>query len=221
MRKVRLSTFLTLDGVMQAPGGPTEDWTGGFPYGGWLAPHFDETVGEMMDHWIGRDYDLLLGRKTYEIFAAHWPDQDDEIGRVFNAIDKFVVAGPDTPLTWANSHRLTGDSADAVRRLKASGERDLLIQGSGRLAQALLAADLIDEMTLMVFPVVLGRGKRLFADDAGTGAGTWRMTDTRTSPSGVTCTRYDRAGPVQTAAIAPAADNALEVARQQRMRTEG
>lgn len=220
MRKVRLSTFLTLDGVMQAPGGPTEDWTGGFLHGGWLAPHFDETVGEMMEGWIGRDYDLLLGRKTYEIFAAHWPEQDDEIGRTFNAIDKFVVAGPDTPLTWVNSHRLEGEPGEAVRRLKASGDRrDLLIQGSGQLVQALLAADIIDEIALMVFPILLGQGKRLFRD--GVGATAWRMTETRNSPSGVICSRYVRAGPVETAAIATQVQNEREAARQARMRGEG
>lgn len=219
MRKLRLSTFLTLDGVMQAPGGPTEDWTGGFAYGGWLAPHADETVGEMMGEWIGSDYDLLLGRKTYEIFAAHWPDQDDEISRVFNAIDKFVVAGPETPLTWANSHRLEGDPASAVGELKTSGDRDLLIQGSGQLVQALLAADLIDEMTLMVFPVVLGQGKRLFRE--GNGTGTWRLEGTRHSPSGVLCSRYVRGGSVETSAIAPQVQNPQEVARQERMRREG
>ena len=219
MRKVRLSTFLTMDGVMQAPGGPTEDWTGGFPYGGWLAPHFDETVGEMMEGWIGRDYDLLLGRKTYEIFAAHWPEQDDEIGHVFNAIDKFVVAGPDTPLTWANSHRLEGEPGEAVRRLKSSGDRDLLIQGSGQLVQALLASDVIDEITLMVFPIVLGQGKRLFRD--GVDATAWRMTETRHSPSGVICSRYVRAGAVETAAIAPQVQNDREQARQERMRRDG
>ncbi len=219
MRKVRLSTFLTLDGVMQAPGGPTEDWTGGFPYGGWLAPHLDETVGEMMEGWIGRDYDLLLGRKTYEIFAAHWPEQDDEIGRTFNAIDKFVVAGPDTPMTWANSQRLEGDPVDALRRLKRSGDRDLLIQGSAQLVQALLAADVIDEITLMVFPIVLGQGKRLFRD--GIAATAWRMTVTRHSPSGVICSRYVRAGSVETAAIAPQVQNDREQARQARMGREG
>jgi len=219
MRKLRLSTFLTLDGVIQAPGGPSEDWTGGFPFGGWLAPHFDETVGEMMEGWIGSDYDLLLGRKTYEIFAAHWPDQDDDIGRTFNVIDKFVVAGPDTPLTWAHSHRLEGEPGEAVRRLKASGDRDLLIQGSGRLVQALLAADVIDEMTLMVFPIVLGQGKRLFRD--GDGATAWRLTGTRHSPSGVICSRYVRAGQVETAAIAPQVQNDRERARQERMRLEG
>lgn len=219
MRKVRLSTFLTLDGVMQAPGGPTEDWTGGFPFGGWLAPHFDESVGEMIDWWIGRDYDLLLGRKTYEIFAAHWPDQDDEIGRTFNAIDKHVMAGKDTPLTWANSHRLEGEPGEAVRRLKAQGDRDLLIQGSGQLVQALLAADLVDEMTLMVFPVLLGQGKRLFRE--GVNPGTWSLTETRHSPSGAICSRYVRAGEVETVAIAPQARNAREEARQERMRREG
>lgn len=218
MRKVRLATFLTMDGVMQVPGGPTEDWTGGFPYGGWLAPHFDETLGEMMEGLIGRDFDLLLGRKTYEIFAAHWPEQDDEIGHTFNAIEKFVVAGPDMSLTWANSHRLEGEPGEAVRRLKSSGDRDLLIQGSGQLVQALLAANEIDEITLMVFPILLGQGKRLFRD--GIAAIAWRMTETRHSPSGVICSRYVRAGAVQTAAIAPQVQNDREAARQARMRHE-
>lgn len=172
-----------------------------------------------MEGWIGRDYDLLLGRRTYEIFAAHWPEQDDEIGRTFNAIDKFVVAGPDTPMTWANSHRLEGEPGEAVRRLKALGDRDLLIQGSGQMVQALLAADVIEEITLMVLPIVLGQGKRLFRD--GVAATAWRMTETRHSPSGVICSRYVRAGSVETAAIAPQVQNDREAARQARMRREG
>lgn len=219
MRSLVVSTFLTLDGVMQAPGGPEEDPTGGFTQGGWSVNYWDEAMGEVMTAAFSEPFDLLVGRKTYEIFAAHWPEQDDEIGRTFNAIEKFVVAGPDTPLTWVNSHRLHDEPGEAVRRLKSSGDRDLLIQGSGQLVQALLAADVIDEITLMVFPIVLGQGKRLFRD--GVGATAWRMTETRLSPSGVICSRYVRAGSVETAAIAPQVRNDREQARQERMRREG
>ena len=109
MRKIRTANFVSMDGVMQAPGGPAEDPSGGFRFGGWVFPHFDERSGELMGRAMGEDYDLLLGRRTYEIFAAYWPHQDDEIGRTFNAVNKYVAAGPDTRLDWAHSHRLEGD----------------------------------------------------------------------------------------------------------------
>ena len=125
---------------MQAPGGPDEDPSGGFAFGGWTAPHFDEEVGALMDGAMGREYDLLLGRRTYEIFAAFWPAMDDEIAQAFNAIDKFVAAGADTPMTWSGSHRLEGDVVEAVRRLKQTDGRDLLIQGSSELIHTLLEA---------------------------------------------------------------------------------
>lgn len=190
MRKIRTASFVSLDGVMQAPGGPDEDTTGGFAYGGWVWPHFDEASGGLMGDAMGEDYDLLLGRRTYEIFAAYWPHMDGEMAGTFNAINKYVAAGADTPLTWAHSHRLEGDLAMAVRALKATGGRDLLIQGSSEVIHTLLAHDLIDQLTLLTFPVILGAGKRLFDGCAHPGA--WRLTKTRQSASGVVAQTWQR-----------------------------
>ena len=168
MRTIRTATFISLDGVMQAPGGPDEDTQGGFRFGGWVFPFWDDALGGLMDRAMGEDYDLLLGRRTYEIFAAYWPHQDDDIGRAFNAANKYVVASPGTPMTWANSHRLEGDLVQAVRALKRTGGRNLLIQGSSQVIHALLAADLIDQMTVLTFPLVLGEGKK--------GVREWRLS---------------------------------------------
>ena len=218
MRKIRAATFVSMDGVLQGPGGPEEDPSGGFKFGGWNFPYWDETLDGLMAQAMGQDYDLLLGRKTYEIFAAFWPFQDDEIGQAFNAIDKYVVAGADTPMTWAGSHRLEGDAAKAVADLKASGDRDLLIQGSSRLIQTLMTADLIDEMTTLVFPVVLGTGKRLF-DPTGHGRA-WTLQESRSTPKGVVVNRYGRGGDVPTGDFAGEAPSDLERARQARMARE-
>lgn len=219
MRKITASTFVSLDGVMQAPGGPTEDPSGGFPYGGWLPPFFDDTVGRFVDEAMGQDYDLLLGRKTYEIFAAHWGHSGDEMGALFTGIAKYVAAGPDTPLNWNNSHRLQGDVVEAVRTLKQDGDHDLLIQGSSTLIQSLLKADLIDEVSTLTFPVVLGQGKRLF--EPGGHGRTWKLVQARHSPSGVVASRYERAGPVTTGSFQMSDPNEEEAARQARMRREG
>lgn len=219
MRKLRASTFVSLDGVMQAPGGPTEDPTGGFPFGGWLPPFFDDTVGGFVGEAIGADYDLLLGRKTYEIFAAHWACTGDEMGQLFTAIAKYVAAGPETPLSWNNSHRLEGDVAEAVARLKQDGDRQLLIQGSGCLIQTLLKAHLIDEITTLTFPVVLGAGKRLF--EPGDHARTWTLLDTKHSSTGVVCSRYAIAGVVEVASFQTPDPNEEDAARHARMRREG
>ena len=201
MRSIRTATFVSMDGVMQAPGGPEEDPRGGFRFGGWTFPFFDEKTGELMDRAMGKEYDLLLGRRTYEIFAAFWPQMDDEIGRTFNAIGKYVAAGPDTRLDWANSHRLEGDLAPAVRKLKATEGRDLLIQGSSELIHALLAEDLIDQLTILSFPVILGRGKRLF--DERSNPRTWTLVSSETTGSGVVVGTYRRAGEVRTGSFAP------------------
>lgn len=196
MRTIRTATFVSLDGVMQAPGGPTEDPRDGFRFGGWVFPFFDEKLGSLMDRAMGEDYDLLLGRCTYEIFAAYWPHQDDEIGRKFNAVNKYVAAGPDTPLDWAHSHRLEGDLAGAVRALKATEGRDLLIQGSSEVIHTLLAHDLIDQLTILTFPIVLGRGRRLF--DEGSRPHAWTLASSETTPAGVVVGTYRRAGEVPT-----------------------
>lgn len=214
MRTIRTATFVSLDGVMQAPGGPTEDPRGGFSHGGWTFPFFDETIGSLMDRAMGEDYDLLLGRCTYEIFSGFWPYQDDEIGRKFNAVNKYVAAGPDTPLDWAHSHRLDGDLAAAVRALKATEGRDLLIQGSSEVIHTLLAADLIDQLTVLTFPVILGRGRRLF--DEGSAPHRWTLESSETSGTGVIVATYRRAGEVPTGSFADDNPSAAELARRER-----
>lgn len=218
MRTIRLASFISIDGVMQGPGGPDEDTTGGFGFGGWVWPHFDETSGGLMGEAMGADYDLLLGRRTYEIFAAYWPTMDDEIGRTFNAINKYVAAGPETPMKWSHSHRLEGDVTEAVRVLKALEGRDLLIQGSGELVHTLLAADLIDELTTLTFPIILGRGKRLF--DAGSSPRAWALEKSIRSDSGVVVNRYRRAGEVPTGSFAEQEPGPAELARRERWARE-
>ena len=168
---------------------------------------------------MGEDYDLLLGRKTYEIFAAFWPFMDDEIGRKFNAIDKYVAAGPDTPLDWAGSHRLEGDLPEAIRSLKATEGRDLLIQGSSEVIHTLLAHDLIDELTILTFPVILGQGKRLF--DAGSRPHAWTLRTSETSGTGVMVGTYTRAGGVPTGSFAVDEPSAAELKRRARWAREG
>lgn len=219
MRTIRTATFVSLDGVMQAPGGPEEDPTGGFRFGGWVFPFFDEALGGLMDRAMGEDYDLLLGRRTYEIFAGYWPHQVGEIARVFNAVNKYVAAGPDTPLDWAHSHRLEGDVAQAVRALKATEGRDLLIQGSSELIHTLLAEDLIDQLTLLTFPVVLGRGKRLF--DAGSRPHAWTLERSETTPKGVIVGSWRRAGEVPTGSFGDDRPGEAERARRARWAREG
>lgn len=219
MRTIRTATFVSLDGVMQAPGGPDEDPRGGFRFGGWTFPFFDEKLGQLMDQAMGQDYDLLLGRRTYEIFAAFWPHQDDEIGRTFNAINKYVAAGPDTPLDWAHSHRLEGDLAEAVRALKATEGRDLLIQGSSEVIHTLLTQDLIDQLTVLTFPVVLGRGKRLF--DEGSHPRGWTLESSDTSSTGVIVGTYRRAGEVPTGSFGDDNPSPAELKRRDRWSREG
>jgi dihydrofolate reductase len=216
MRKVKTASFVSLDGVMQAPGAPDEDTTGGFAFGGWIV---NFALDGLMAEAMGEDYDLLLGRRTYEIFAAYWPFMDDEIGRKFNAIDKYVAAGPETPLTWAGSQRLEGDLAEAVRALKATEGRDLLIQGSSELIHTLLAHDLIDQLTLLTFPVILGSGKRLFDD--GSQPRAWALTKTRQSRTGVVVNTYERTDrPPQTGSFGQTIPSEAELARRARWARE-
>lgn len=219
MRTIRTATFVSLDGVMQAPGGPTEDPRGGFQFGGWVFPWFDEKLGSLMDRAMGENYDLLLGRCTYEIFAGFWPYQDDEIGRTFNAVNKYVAAGPDTPLDWAHSHRLEGDLVEAVRALKATEGRDLLIQGSSEVIHTLLAHDLIDQLTVLTFPVVLGRGKRLFDESSRPHA--WVLENSDASATGVVVGTYRRAGDVPVGSFGDDSPSPAELERRARWAREG
>ncbi len=193
MRKLAILTFLTLDGVVQAPNSPEEDPSGGFLQGGWAAPYWDEVMEQVMVEAMAAPYDLLLGRKTYESFAAYWPDAgDDPIANRLNNATKFVVTSGLRELEWQNSQRLTGDAAAAVSRLKETDGPLLQVHGSWQLIQTLLAHELIDEFRLWVFPVLVGPGKRLFGPDTAPTALT--LEKTQTSANGVTMGIYRRAG---------------------------
>jgi dihydrofolate reductase len=228
MRRIITGAFVSLDGVMQAPGGPEEDPTGGFAHGGWVAPHWDDTLGAAMDEQFSTPFDLLLGRRTYDIFAAHWPyvqhdpaasDFDrlnSDIAAMFNRIAKYVATHEHETLTWQNSQWLGRDVVAALRELKATDGPALLTQGSSELIQTLLAADLIDELRLLIFPLVLGPGKRLFGD--GTVPAAFRLTKSATSPSGVLIASYERAGAVTAGSFAMEQPSEAERARRARMR---
>ncbi|WP_111413090.1 dihydrofolate reductase family protein [Billgrantia lactosivorans] len=222
MRKVIVGAMVSLDGVMQAPGGPQEDPTGGFRYGGWVAPLVDEVFGEEIDRLFGQPFDLLLGRKTYEIFAAHWPyaegGPDDSIARTFNSIKKYVATRKGLELTWEGSVALR-DAASDVARLKQEDGPALVTQGSADLIQTLLESDLVDEINLFLCPVVLGKGKKLFAEGAAPAA--FKLVAHRVSPNGIVIAKYVRDGAVQTGDFAMETPTAAEVARREKMRREG
>ena len=219
MRYVFVSAVVCLDGVMQAPGGPQEDTAGGFRFGGWTFPYFDESLGGTMGEMFQRPFDLLLGRKTYDIFAAHWPHvgPDDPIGKLFGDATKFVATrNPDLKLDWRNSRSLGDDAAAEVKRLKATDGPDLLTQGSSDFIQTLFRHDLVDELTMLTFPVVLGGGKRLFQDGAAPHAFT--LTSHLASGTGVMVGKYARAGEVRTGSFQ--IDPPTE-AEAERRRTQG
>jgi dihydrofolate reductase len=195
--KLTLHTFLTLDGVMQAPGGPGEDTEGGFSHGGWSFSYGDEDFGAAMVGWFAEVDAFLLGRKTYEIFSGHWPkvtDPADPIARELNARPKYVVSTTLRDLEWSNSTRLAGDVAAEVTRLKEQPGRELQVHGSGELAQTLIEHDLVDEYRLLFFPVHLGSGKKLFRD--GARAAALRLVESRVTGTGVVIATYQPAGPV-------------------------
>jgi dihydrofolate reductase len=193
MRKIIGGVFLTLDGVMQGPGGPTEDVTGGFDQGGWVFKLWDEAVGDAIGALFAGEYDLLLGRRTYDIFAAYWPYAEGEgaaMGEAFTRANKYVLTRGDQPLEWANSHRLTG--IDDLAALRLVDGPDLIIQGSSTIYPGLLAAGLVDRLMLMIFPVTLGKGKRLFGD--GTPPRMLRMVDHKVTAKGTVIATYVRGG---------------------------
>lgn len=188
-------SFITLDGVMQAPGGPEEDTSGGFKHGGWTVPYFDEFAGKVMAEQMKEPSDLLLGRKTFEIFANYWPQHEDGWPGV-NDATKYVVSNTLTSPAWKNSVVIKGDAVEEIKKLKQQGGPDLKVWGSSNLIQTLLKNDLVDELRLKTFPVTLGAGKRLFAE--GTIPAAFRLTKTEISPSGVIFADYQRAGEVKT-----------------------
>ena len=220
MRKLTGAVFVSLDGVMQAPGGPEEDPSGGFKFGGWTFPFFDESAqAPLAKFLIEPEYDLLLGKRTYDIFAAYWPfNQDDPIGAKFQRIDKYVLTHSDEPLAWANSHRLSGDTADVVAELKLSEGRDLLIQGSSTLYPPLISAGLIDRLILMRFPVVLGQGKRIF--DGSEKPGALKLVDHFVSDKGVVFTTFEPAGEVPTGTFETKPPSEAELERREKWTKE-
>lgn len=206
MRKLIVAAFISLDGVVQAPGGPEEDSDGGFAHGGWVWPYDDDSI-EPMDGAFTRPFELVLGRRTYDIFAGYWPHVAEGaphrgIADLFNGVAKHVATHRPDTLDWHNSHALGADVAAALRGLKRGDGPDLLTQGSSELVRQLLATDLVDELRLLVHPVLLGRGKRLFDDR--TRAASFRLEESKTSSTGVVVSRYVRDGEVRTGTFAPA-----------------
>lgn len=212
MRKIVTMAFVSLDGVMQAPGGPEEDPSGGFEHGGWTAPLFDEVAGAAVDDVFSQPFDLLLGRKTYDIFAGHWPlvpldpaargydEGNAQIARLFNGVTKYVATHRPDSLRWQNSEALGGDVVARLRELKRGDGPPLLTQGSSELIQTLLAHDLIDELRLLIFPLSLGRGKRLFGEGAKPAG--FKLEKAIASPNGIVIARHVRAGDVATGSFA-------------------
>ena len=222
MRKLIVGAQVSMDGVMQAPGGRTEDPTKGFKFGGWAFPFFDQAFGEEIDR-VFTNCDLLLGRKTYEIFAAHWPYYEENaphggIAKTINSINKYVVSrSGKVDTSWAGSVLLR-DVAE-VKRLKKEDGPNLLTQGSTELVHALLAHDLVDAISVFTLPVVLGSGKKLFAD--GSAPHTFKLTGSRVSPSGLIVGHYERDGEIKPGDAALASPSKRELARRERLEREG
>ena len=218
MRKLTGAVFLSLDGIMQAPGGPEEDQSGGFQFGGWTAPFWDEDMGPF-EKILGSEYDLLLAKRTYDIFSAYWPyNQDNPIGARFQRINKYVLTHSDEPLSWENSHKLSGDTAVAVEGLKRSEGRDLLIQGSSTLYAPLISAGLIDRLVLMTFPVVLGEGKSIF--DGSLKPSGLKLADSFVSGTGVVTAIYEPAGDVKTGTFETKEPSEAELERREKWARE-
>jgi len=197
MRKIIVLTFLSLDGVMQGPGGPTEDTSGGFTLGGWVVPYFDDALGQIMMEQMSPPFDLLLGRKTFEIFATYWPQQGPD--NVINQATKYVASNTLTQHAWGKSVFLKGNVVDEINRLKQQDGPALQVHGSANLIQTLLKRDLVDEFWLKIFPVTLGTGKRLF--DQGTIPAAFTVVESKALPNGVMITSIRRAGEFKTGSL--------------------
>jgi dihydrofolate reductase len=213
MRKLSVNTFVSLDGVMQAPGGPQEDPTGQFVLGGWNVTFWDDVMGGAMAKGFGKPYDLLLGRKTYEIFAAHWPYlTGDPVADRLNSMTKYVASRTLDQVTWNASRLLKGDAGAAVAALKKQEGPDLQVQGSSVLLQTLMKHDLVDEFVVWTFPVLLGTGKRLFG--AGTTPRGMRLVDSQTSTTGVVIATYQTGGDVPQGSFEPERPSEAEIRRR-------
>ena len=221
MRKVIVGAMVSMDGVMQAPGGPQEDPTGGFKFGGWVAPvaDSDPVFREEISKLFSEPFDLLLGRRTYDIFAAYWPYAEGDIAKTFNRITKYVATRKGVDLTWKGSVALR-DAAKDVAQLKQEDGHVLVTQGSTELVHALLAAGLVDEIRTFIFPLLLGKGKRLFSGDSQPRA--FKLTHSAVSPNGLIATTYVRDGEVKTATVGGAVEpSATELARREKLKREG
>ena len=220
MRKLVVLSFITLDGVMQAPGGPEEDPTGGFKHEGWAVGYWDDSLTNVMVEQTSKPFDLLLGRRTYEIFAAHWPYDkgDDPFAAKLNNAKKYVVSKTLSKVDWNNSMLVKGDVVQEIRKLKERDGPELQVHGSGNLIQTLLKHDLVDEFWLKMFPVILGKGKRLFADGA-IPAGL-KLVDSKTSTKGVIIATYERSGEVQTGSFGLETPTEAELARRRKLAEE-
>lgn len=219
MRKIIANAHVSLDGVMQSPGGPDEDPRNGFAYGGWSAPYGDEKSYELLIATMAEPFDLLLGRRTYEIFAAYWPYAgDNPIANAFNKATKHVVTRSLDHLDWAKSVRIGGDVAQEIARLKAGEGPDIHVWGSAELLQTLTATGLIDEYRFWIYPLILGHGKRVF--EPGTPARALTLIDTKTDSTGVMFNTYRPAGPVKPGSFAPDAPSAAERARRRKLAAE-
>ena len=217
MRRIVASVFTSLDGVMQAPGGPDEDPTGGFGFGGWVAPYFDAELGGAMGEIFARPFDLLLGRKTYDIFASHWPDADagNPIAGLFNSVTKYVASRGTPNLAWANSKLLGADTLGALKKLKSESGPDLLVQGSADFLQTLWSQGLVDEFCLLSFPVLLGKGKPVFGNSAAPTA--LKLVKSRTYPTGVIVANYVPDGTVKTGDFQHPQPSAAELERRRNL----
>jgi dihydrofolate reductase len=201
MRKLIVSTFLTLDGIMQAPGGPEEDDSGRFAYGGWSVNYWDDQMSEVMGEAMSRSFDLVLGRRTYDIFAAYWPHAPEEAGaKPLNDATKYVASRSHPALEWSKSVLIEGDAAEGIAELKKEDGPELQVHGSGNLIQTLMRHNLVDQYRLWVFPVVIGSGKRLFSE--GTIPSGLKLLDSKVSTTGVVIGTYEPAGEIVTGSFA-------------------
>jgi dihydrofolate reductase len=222
MRKLIVLSFITLDNVMQGPGGPEEDPAGRFEHGGWLFGYLDDFLLNVMIKQTSKPFDLLLGRKTYEIFAAHWPyvnaDQDPFAAKLNNA-KKYVASKTLRKLDWNNSELINGDVSEGIKRIKEQDGPEIQVHGSSNLVQTLLKHDLVDELWLKIFPVTVGTGKRLFAE--GTIPAGFKLLESGISPSGVIIANYERAGEVKRGLLGPETPSEAELARRKRLKESG
>ncbi|PST84298.1 riboflavin biosynthesis protein RibD [Pedobacter yulinensis] len=219
MRKIIVTTFMTMDGVLQSPGGPDEDRTGGFEWGGWQFTYADAISGQAIAKIMSEPFDLLLGRRTYEIFAAHWPYLDDEIARKFNRTNKYVVSTTLETLSWKNSTLIGSKVVDALKALKEEDGPDLLVHGSSRLVQTLFANQLVDVLHIWTNPLTLGKGKRLFAE--GTPVQEWTLADAKISTTGVIMATYLPGGDVHPGSYVPLEPSQAELERREKWKTGG